>query len=448
MGRNRCLITQHHIDYLVLCYGVPLKILNDPTLFDPGFGKNLEAGLRTNAASVDTEIALLASQKQQPIMGFIDNPLFKADKPISLKANAVIKVARLDGPDPQSVRQLIDSALTGEQQGLMGRAYIDRGGPYEAGDTWLEQVERSLQAAGFDTEIEKTQAMFSPTARCDSPAWYFGWYSRDIQGPFQLPEYRFAPGAIAVHLHSFAAETLRHTNQRWCAPLVARGAAATLGHVNEPYLALAHRLDLFVERLLAGDTLGEATYYALPVLSWQAVLIGDPLYQPSKVSLEQQLKQFEQQSFSRYNQYAVLRRMHLLDQDGNSDAALALGERLSFKVPGAAISLDLSRRYHRAGHFGKALASLRPFAQLPYFPSNYWRICQTIADKLIEYGDPNNGLKLYQKLIDSAESSPIMLKHLLQNGIKHNLALGRLTRAAKWEQQLQSLLTETAAKTE
>ena len=40
--------------------------------------------------------------------------------------------------------------------------------------------------------------------------------------------------------------------------------------------------------LSRGQTLGEAAYYALPALSWQAVVIGDPLYRPFLVSLEDQ----------------------------------------------------------------------------------------------------------------------------------------------------------------
>ncbi|HEX2860446.1 MAG TPA: hypothetical protein VHN79_02355, partial [Lacunisphaera sp.] len=46
---------------------------------------------------------------------------------------------------------------------------------------------------------------------------------------------------------------------------------------------------LLLRALSEGRNFGDAVYYALPVLSWQAVAIGDPLYRPFKVSLAEQL---------------------------------------------------------------------------------------------------------------------------------------------------------------
>jgi len=51
----------------------------------------------------------------------------------------------------------------------------------------------------------------------------------------------------------------------------------TLGNVYEPYLQMTHHFDIFQTRLLAGHTVVEAAYMALPVLSWQNVVLGDPL---------------------------------------------------------------------------------------------------------------------------------------------------------------------------
>ncbi|MGB2352059.1 MAG: hypothetical protein ACPH9O_10590, partial [Akkermansiaceae bacterium] len=63
-------------------------------------------------------------------------------------------------------------------------------------------------------------------------------------------------------------------------PILAKGAAATLGNVHEPYLHLTHHFDIFHDRLIRGFSLVEAAYMALPVLSWQNVVLGDPLYRP------------------------------------------------------------------------------------------------------------------------------------------------------------------------
>ncbi|MFZ4683153.1 MAG: TIGR03790 family protein, partial [Terrimicrobiaceae bacterium] len=86
--------------------------------------------------------------------------------------------------------------------------------------------------------------------------------------------------AIAVHIHSFSAATLRNPAAGWCGPLVEHGAAVTMGNVYEPYLTLTPQLDVFQDRLMAGFTFAESAYMSLRGLSWMAVAIGDPLYRP------------------------------------------------------------------------------------------------------------------------------------------------------------------------
>ncbi|MEN9974409.1 MAG: hypothetical protein RLZZ282_415, partial [Verrucomicrobiota bacterium] len=70
--------------------------------------------------------------------------------------------------------------------------------------------------------------------------------------------------------------------KNWCAPLLEKGAAVTVGNVYEPYLHLTHDFGLLHESLLAGDCWGEACWKAMPATSWQGVVLGDPLYRPFK----------------------------------------------------------------------------------------------------------------------------------------------------------------------
>ena len=93
---------------------------------------------------------------------------------------------------------------------------------------------------------------------------------------------KFKQGAIAVHLHSFSAEQLNNPAKNWSAALIDRGAAATLGNVWEPYLQASHDFSIFHDRLLKGYSLVESAYMAMNVISWQSVVIGDPLYRPYK----------------------------------------------------------------------------------------------------------------------------------------------------------------------
>jgi hypothetical protein len=117
-------------------------------------------------------------------------------------------------------------------------------------------------------------------------ALYFGWYAEHMSGPFVRPDFRFARGAIAVHIHSFSAATLRDPLHHWVGPLLSVGAAATFGNVYEPYLTLTPQLDVFHDRLRAGFTFAESGYMAQRALSWMTTFVGDPLYRPFKGAAE------------------------------------------------------------------------------------------------------------------------------------------------------------------
>ena len=64
------------------------------------------------------------------------------------------------------------------------------------------------------------------------------------------------------------------------ADLVRQGATGASGNVSEPYLDSAVRPDVLLPAYLAGLNLAEAYYSALPSLSWQTVVLGDPLCRP------------------------------------------------------------------------------------------------------------------------------------------------------------------------
>jgi hypothetical protein len=58
----------------------------------------------------------------------------------------------------------------------------------------------------------------------------------------------------------------------------------TIGNVFEPYLHLTHDFGMLHQRLLAGHSWVEACWMAMPVTSWQGVVLGDPLYRRSNTS--------------------------------------------------------------------------------------------------------------------------------------------------------------------
>ena len=156
----------------------------------------------------------------------------------------------------------------------------------DVGDHWLAEVRDQLHKVGVPLIYEDTPEIFPNSYPMTDCALYFGWYAGTVSGPFTQPDFQFAPGAVAVHIHSFSASTLHDENANWAGPLVTKGAAATIGNVYEPYLQLTAHLNIFNDRLLHGFTFAESAYMSVQTLSWMSVMVGDPLYRPYAAWLE------------------------------------------------------------------------------------------------------------------------------------------------------------------
>lgn len=290
-GRNpTSTVTLNRIRYLVLMRGIPLKIQQLTTPYPGDEAPRQPAAIQAaNGAAVDSELAALGVFTRT-ISGFVPNPYFRGySRILETSFPAMMLVGRLDGPSDAIVRRMIEDSLAVEQTGLWGRCYIDaRGlGPdagalYE-GEAWLEKAAKECD---LPVVIDRRPELFETGFPMREVALYFGWYGAGVAGPFTRPDFRFEPGAVAVHIHSFSASSIRDPDQGWAGPLLAKGAAATCGNVYEPYLHLTVHLDIFLDRLQAGFTLGESAYMALPGLSWMGTVMGDPLYRPFKVAQE------------------------------------------------------------------------------------------------------------------------------------------------------------------
>jgi uncharacterized protein (TIGR03790 family) len=282
--RNRLRLIRSEIRYLLLCYGVPWYIPHDSSMRSETEG--IPAQFLRNDASVDDELALL------PRLGFNDpiatspNPVVGATNAAQIHpTNGVFMVTRLDGPTPEIALGLVDKALEAESRGLWGHAYIDlraiTNGPYWWGDRMITNAAVAAKRLGFDTFVDNQPASLGVGYPLSQVALYVGWYDSGVTGPFYRASVEFLPGAFAYHLHSFSAANLRSASENWVGPLLARGATATMGCVAEPYLEFTPNPAMFLERWgYVGMTLGEAATAAHPVLSWQTVVVGDPLYRP------------------------------------------------------------------------------------------------------------------------------------------------------------------------
>lgn len=278
-------VTAAKVRYLVLCFGVPLKISHDSKLDEPAAEK-IPSAARRNEAAVDSELALLPlARAGYMLAGPLSNPHFGTTNATALHpTNGILLVARLDGPTADIARGLVDKALQAETDGLWGRAYFDaRGltnGPYLLGDEWIRGAANSARRFGFETVLDDKPETFSAAFPMSHIALYAGWYDATMSGPFARTQVEFVPGAIAYHLHSFSAQTLRTGSDHWVGPLLARGAAATMGCVDEPFLTGTPNLHVFFDRLMQGFTFGEAAYASQAALSWQTTVVGDPIYRP------------------------------------------------------------------------------------------------------------------------------------------------------------------------
>ncbi len=270
---------------LVLMQGLPMRIDEATHGKDPKTGKEIGANPgEQNAASVDSELTTLGVL-ENPINGFVNNPYFNATKSFAeVGFTPMFLVGRIDGPDKATAKRLIDDAIAVEKSGLYGKAYVDLAlktqEGYKLGEDWLINAARMLESKGLPVIMDSWAPTLPQNFPMQDCAFYLGWYSEHADGPFLHPAFRFRRGAVACHIHSFSAATIKSDRQYWCGPMLSRGVCGVLGNVFEPYLPLTASLDLFTDRLLSGYTLGEAAWMSTRPLSWMSVVLGDPLYRP------------------------------------------------------------------------------------------------------------------------------------------------------------------------
>lgn len=315
--------------YLVLMPGVPLRIAETRPFLLTKLARILDDPMQRDGAAVDSELALMLWD-QYDIRGVVANPHYNLTTwpRGERQLRPLLITARLDGPSIETVRGMIDDALAAERTGLRGRMYFDtravRDPDYAIGDFWLREAAARMHRLGHEVVIDRREALFGPHVPMDDAALYLGWYSEHVTGPFATSAFRFRPGAIAYHLHSTSARSLQTTNRYWAGPLLARGAAAVMGAVDEPYLTFTPDLQVFADRLAAGYSFGESAYFAQRALSWQITVVGDPLYRPFLFNGEQDLRTLMAESGADAD-WEIIRRMNLVLNNQQFNLAVAIG---------------------------------------------------------------------------------------------------------------------------
>lgn len=268
--------------YLVTTLGIPLRI----------DGSN---GTEGDRASVDSELALLyfdlKTGKPHPIGGPIGNPFYgRRSQPFSHPEFPMYMVTRLAAYDVPTVKAMIDRSLAAKNR---GKFVLDLSAPDDAqGNNWLRDAAISLPAGRvlFD-ESEK------PVYGAQDVIGYASWGSNDGHRDRRVPGFRWLPGGIATQYVSSDGRTFARPPDSWksqtrwddprfmfggssqglSADLIQEGATGASGHVYEPYLMYTPRPDYLMPAYYQGRNLAESFYLSLPVLSWQNIVLGDPL---------------------------------------------------------------------------------------------------------------------------------------------------------------------------
>jgi uncharacterized protein (TIGR03790 family) len=293
-------LTDHDIQdrvlYIVLTKDVPLRIAGT-------------AGLNGTMASVDSELTLLYRRLvglEAQTLGRVENPYFLGDRelsearPFTRHASDLYLVTRLDGFSVTDVRRLIERSLQPSREGIF--VLDQRGHPEDrlGADRWLEQAaDRIDTAVGMDRRVLETTR-----ARADAGErpvlGYYTWGSNDPGYRQRESGARFAPGSLAGMFVSTDGRTFTPPPAGWqptgvgvggygsqslAGDLVREGITGVAAHVAEPYLDAAVRPQILFPAYLAGLNLAEAYYAAIPFLSWQTIVIGDPLTAPFRMAV-------------------------------------------------------------------------------------------------------------------------------------------------------------------
>ncbi len=281
---SRCLVSGGLVEkilYIVTTLGVPLRV---------------EGQEGADIAAVDSELTLLYSSlkgRTHRIEGAWPNPFFQqTDAAFSHPAFPIYLVTRLAGYDFADVRGLIDRSLAA---GDRGRIYLDKRDSGErTGDDWLQTAAIRLPAGR--TVLEDSETVLYKQREAIA---YASWGSNDSNRRQRMLGFEWLPGALLTEFVSTNARTFERPPAGWnisswkredrgkwfmgspqtiIADYIHEGVTAVTGHVSEPKLGFCPRPEILLPAYIVRKrNLAESFYLSIPALSWQNIVVGDPL---------------------------------------------------------------------------------------------------------------------------------------------------------------------------
>jgi len=267
--------------YIVTTGGTPLRL--EGTLAMDG-----------DVAAVDSELTLLYTDRKEghphPLKGGVPNPLYsRRTAKFSHPEFPIYLVTRLTAYDFAGVKKIIDASLLAANR---GKFVIDMKSPEnEAGDSWLREAAALLpkDRVIFD---DSTNVIYDQT----DVIGYAAWGSNDRNRNRRFVGFHWLPGSIATEFVSTNARTFTRPPESWnisnwespklffagspqslTADYLLEGATAATGHVAEPYLEFTPHPELLLPAYYSGRNLAESFYLSIRWLSWQNIVVGDPL---------------------------------------------------------------------------------------------------------------------------------------------------------------------------
>lgn len=272
---------QESILYLVTTLGVPLKI------------RGAGSGMTTESSAVDSELALLYGRLKGRTFeraGMVPNPFFmNRDERFNHPRFPIYLVTRLAAYDVADVKAMIDRSLQARNR---GKFVLDLSDPDdEPGNHWLRTAALLLP----ENRVFLDASAKVVTLQKDVIG-YASWGSNDSHRKIRDIAFQWLPGAIAAEYVSTSARTFRKPPDNWtyttwqdrfhffagspqglAADLIHQGATGAYGNTYEPFLGYCVRPDYLFPAYFEGRNLAESYYIAMPSLSWQGVVLGDPL---------------------------------------------------------------------------------------------------------------------------------------------------------------------------
>ena len=401
---------QDRILYIVLTRGVPLRI-----------GGTI--GRQGTSASVDSELTLLYRRMTGVTVapdGPVPNPYFLGDRQpdaavaFRRRDHDIYLVTRLDGFSVEDALALIDRGKAGASR---GRIILDDVPLLkDPRSQWLETASTRLSAAGFDGQVTYDTTSRALTHEADVLG-YYSWGSNDPELAVRQPDLTFAPGALAAMFLSTDARTFSAPPETWkpggrtrtdvhggsnqslIGDLIRAGVTGVAGQVSEPLISGAVRPDILFPAYVMGSNLAEAFYLAIPNLSWQTVVVGDPLAAPfRKSSMTSDENETALDPTTELPPFFSARRLMSLKNAklyGTSDAAHRL----------------MARAESRSGRDNKkgAIEALREALKLEPEALNAWRMLGTLLEAASDY---QGAADAYRQVIALDRDDAVTLNNL------------------------------------